>query len=230
MNLKRQNLVLFTAVLFLILNIPVYAADLKITETKWESGDSILVVKGVGPSRTRITIKNENLKTLGRVRSQNSGEWVFNKELSKSPCKVTAVASGQMDTASVENSGCGEDDGGSGGGDNGSNGGGSATQGEHVTLAINDLGMHCADLDYRIFSILPPYNVLHSQVIRKGTSSSKPQILGENEVDVYYKAAPTTTEEGTFWTSTSYNLSAANDLGNFWTRYVENDTDKVLGG
>jgi len=35
-------------------------------------------------------------------------------------------------------------------------------------LAVNDLGMHCADIDYQIFSILPPFNVVHAQVIQKG--------------------------------------------------------------
>ena len=35
-------------------------------------------------------------------------------------------------------------------------------------LASNDLGMHCADLDYQIFSILPPFNVVHAQVVQTG--------------------------------------------------------------
>lgn len=29
----------------------------------------------------------------------------------------------------------------------------------------NDLGMHCMDSDYSVFSILPPYNTIHAQVI-----------------------------------------------------------------
>jgi hypothetical protein len=32
-------------------------------------------------------------------------------------------------------------------------------------LAINDLGMHCGDQDTRVSSILPPFNVLHAQVV-----------------------------------------------------------------
>lgn len=35
-------------------------------------------------------------------------------------------------------------------------------------LAVNDLGMHCGDFDTRIASILPPFQVLLAQVIRKG--------------------------------------------------------------
>jgi hypothetical protein len=39
-----------------------------------------------------------------------------------------------------------------------------ATAGWHV-VAWNDLGMHCMDADYSVFSILPPYNNLHAQLI-----------------------------------------------------------------
>ena len=57
-------------------------------------------------------------------------------------------------------------------------------------LANNDLGMHCGDLDTRISSILPPFNVLHAQVVRKGsTGASRPTKLGEGQVIVRYSAA-----------------------------------------
>lgn len=58
-------------------------------------------------------------------------------------------------------------------------------------LAANDLGMHCADLDYQIFSILPPFNVVHAQVIQRGTGATVdtlPQILTGADVDVVYSA------------------------------------------
>ncbi len=58
--------------------------------------------------------------------------------------------------------------------------------GNHTVVAINDLGMHCGDLDTRISSILPPFQVLLAQVIQKG---SQPQILSPNQVDVFYSAA-----------------------------------------
>ena len=38
----------------------------------------------------------------------------------------------------------------------------------YSVLAINDLGMHCGDLDTRISSILPPFQVLLGQVIKRG--------------------------------------------------------------
>ena len=46
---------------------------------------------------------------------------------------------------------------------------------DNVTVvAWNDLGMHCVDgKDYSVFSILPPYNNLHAQIIQRNVSSSK---------------------------------------------------------
>jgi len=63
-----------------------------------------------------------------------------------------------------------------------------AGDGAHTLLAANDLGMHCADLDYQVFSILPPFNVIHAQVIRKGTGSAKPRLLDDSDVEVVYSA------------------------------------------
>lgn len=36
---------------------------------------------------------------------------------------------------------------------------------QYKVLGWNDLGMHCMDSDYSVFSILPPYNTLHAQVV-----------------------------------------------------------------
>lgn len=55
-------------------------------------------------------------------------------------------------------------------------------------VAINDLGMHCGDLDTHISSILPPFNVLHAQVIERGVTGP-PRVLNEGEVELYYSAA-----------------------------------------
>ena len=57
--------------------------------------------------------------------------------------------------------------------------------GNHVVLAINDLGMHCGDLDTRISSILPPFQVLLGQVIKRGSSP----ILNPAGVNLEYSAA-----------------------------------------
>jgi hypothetical protein len=36
---------------------------------------------------------------------------------------------------------------------------------EWKIIGWNDLGMHCMDADYQVFSILPPYNTIHAQVV-----------------------------------------------------------------
>jgi hypothetical protein len=56
--------------------------------------------------------------------------------------------------------------------------------GSYQVFAFNDLGMHCYDPDFSVFSILPLYNVLHAQVIQTG---STPKIVGPT-VNVTYKA------------------------------------------
>jgi hypothetical protein len=47
-------------------------------------------------------------------------------------------------------------------------GGNSDTGGDYIVLAWNDLGMHCLNPTYDEAVILPPYNTLWTQVIRKG--------------------------------------------------------------
>lgn len=48
--------------------------------------------------------------------------------------------------------------------------GGTTTSASHTLLAWNDLGMHCMDGDYSVFSILPPYNTLHAQLVNSSTN------------------------------------------------------------
>jgi len=55
----------------------------------------------------------------------------------------------------------------------------------YSVLAINDLGMHCGDLDTRVASILPPFQVLLAQVIQKGSTPT----LNPANVSLYYSAA-----------------------------------------
>lgn len=60
-------------------------------------------------------------------------------------------------------------------------------QAGYTVFAVNDLGMHCGDFDTRISSILPPFNVLHAQVIQKG---AEPKILDQSSgTSVMYSAA-----------------------------------------
>jgi len=47
-----------------------------------------------------------------------------------------------------------------------------------IVLASNDLGMHCVCPSFSKFMILPPFNTLRAQVIRKG--GDDPQVLGSS--------------------------------------------------
>lgn len=55
----------------------------------------------------------------------------------------------------------------------------------YSVVAINDLGMHCGDYDTRIASILPPFQVLLTQVIQKGAQP----VLNPPGVSLSYSAA-----------------------------------------
>ena len=60
-------------------------------------------------------------------------------------------------------------------------------QSSYKLFSANDLGMHCGDFDTRISSILPPFQVVHTQVIQRG---SKPDILTPADgIDVVYSAS-----------------------------------------
>ncbi len=76
--------------------------------------------------------------------------------------------------------------------------------GSYQTFAFNDLGMHCYDPDFSVFSILPLYNVLHAQVVQIG---STPKIVGPT-VNVKYNAMADA--------SGSINTTSAGKT-NFWT-------------
>ena len=57
--------------------------------------------------------------------------------------------------------------------------------GNYSVFAVNDLGMHCVDLDGRIANILPPFQVLLGQVIQKGVRPT----LNPAGVSLSYSAA-----------------------------------------
>ena len=69
--------------------------------------------------------------------------------------------------------------------------------GQYVVLGWNDLGMHCMNRTFNTFCILPPYNVMRSQVIRRG---NPPQLV-ESAVDLAYRFPANTYSVGKvdFW-------------------------------
>ena len=84
--------------------------------------------------------------------------------------------------------------GGGGGGGNNDNDAGGGTNpppvatGAATVLAFNDLGMHCMDREFSVFSILPPFNVVHSQVVLRD-ATGRPYLADDLTVDVFYDAA-----------------------------------------
>ena len=97
-------------------------------------------------------------------------------------------------------------------------GGGSPSNGKVFrVLAANDLGMHCADRDYQIMSILPPFNNVHAQLIQKGTSKNSPKIISDKEADLFYSATSSLVDPAG---ANSINTTSSNREGvfksNFW--------------
>lgn len=87
----------------------------------------------------------------------------------------------------------------------------------HQVLAFNDLGMHCADLDYSTFVILPPFNVVRGQVIERG---AEPRILDDTEAALSYHAVA---DASASINTTSQNQAGAVHKTNFW------DTNPATG-
>ena len=73
----------------------------------------------------------------------------------------------------------------------------------YTLVGWNDLGMHCMDADYSVFSILPPYNVIHAQLI----DPSGDLVTNPSGITVTYEAVAD--PEG------SINVSSINKT-NFW--------------
>jgi hypothetical protein len=88
-----------------------------------------------------------------------------------------------------------------------------------VVIGWNDLGMHCMDgRDESVFSLLPPFNTIHAQVIQDGRLAT-----GTNSLAVTYEAVAdpqgsiNTTSQGkvNFWdfAQVLYGMTLAPDMG-----------------
>ena len=73
---------------------------------------------------------------------------------------------------------------------------------QYIVVAWNDLGMHCANLDFSTMCILPPYNNQKAQVILKGSATALPAVMtGLSGIYVTYEI-PGNTQSATksnFW-------------------------------
>ena len=81
-----------------------------------------------------------------------------------------------------------------------------AANGDWTVVGWNNLGMHCLDSDYSVFSILPPYNTIQAQLIVGGKL-----VTNGNGYTVTYQAIADA--------NGSFNSTAVGK-GNFYT-YVE---------
>jgi hypothetical protein len=214
---------------------------LRIEEAKWERGDSRLVVKGEGPRSTKISVANAGDGSLiGTPRSRNNrdGDWRLRAELDVPPCRVRASVDNQLVERDVKNAGSDCDNGEppvidpppptiTGDSINSTSANIDlalakvdeeplVNPGRHTLLAANDLGMHCADLDYRVFSILPPFNVVHAQVIERN-HQGRPRILDDSTVEVVYSAASSANDPA-LANPTAAERGEPVFKGNFWQK------------
>ena len=51
----------------------------------------------------------------------------------------------------------------------------------YIVIGWNDLGMHCANKTFTNICILPPYNNQSAQVIRVGSSTTLPKVMGGSD-------------------------------------------------
>ncbi len=187
----------------------------KIEEAKWDSEISRLNVKGKGMGDKIVTLMYASDQTVINSKTIDDDEWKFKEyDLAVVPCSVRAVQSdGMVAEKRVKHAPRDCDMGDTGGGtpppvvipppvgtevsinstsQNGTPGIPVAeqpllNQNNYKVFAINDLGMHCGDLDTRVSSILPPFNVLHATVIQRGNDPKV--MLPSDGVSVVYSAA-----------------------------------------
>lgn len=80
--------------------------------------------------------------------------------------------------------------------------------GPYTVIGFNDLGMHCMNEDYSDLVILPPYNTLRAQVIRRGV---EPDILTSTGLTLEYSIPSNThsADKTNFWEFTEQLFGAA---------------------
>ena len=103
----------------------------------------------------------------------------------------------------------------------------------YTVIGINDLGMHCGDLDSRVLSILPPFNVVHAVAIKKGVGETQnPIILDDTQVEIVYSAASNSLDP-VFDPASPAELSILADgtvyKTNFWDLNPTRPTGNILG-
>ena len=201
------------------------AASLAVTisEAAWNAGDRKLAAKGANAgSRATVTLYDAaSGAKLASTRASRGGEWQVETSLASGPCRIRAEASGGSAEQDVKDAPSSCNDGGNP----------PPVVGDAVRiLANNDLGMHCADQDYRIFSILPPYNVIGAQVIAPGATPRR--LTPADGVSLTYQAAASNIVDPTDDTATpsatdSLTSTSANAPGLFKGNFWESDGNGI---
>jgi len=93
-----------------------------------------------------------------------------------------------------------------------------ALTGSYTLLAWNDLGMHCMDGDFSVFSILPPYNNLHAQLVDRtnnGIVTDGVSLTYEAMADADGSINSGSADKTNFWQYVQelYGASPAPDVG-----------------
>lgn len=104
----------------------------------------------------------------------------------------------------------------------------------YALVAWSELGMHCIDgKDYSLFAVLPPYNVIHAQLIRLG---DPPQLVTTGVTVTYQAVADpsgsintTSTTKTNFWTYANplFHAALAQDVG-LTGEFVQSMTPRVM--
>jgi len=97
-------------------------------------------------------------------------------------------------------------------------GGGGTTASTYTLVAWNDLGMHCMDADYSVFSILPPFNNLHAQLVDTGNNklvTSGVTLTYEAMADLDGSINSISSTKTNFWLYAQplYGAALADDIG-----------------
>ncbi|MEZ5196755.1 MAG: hypothetical protein R2764_10225 [Bacteroidales bacterium] len=56
---------------------------------------------------------------------------------------------------------------------------------QYIIVGWNDLGMHCANKDFQNMAVLPPYNNLTAQVIKRGSDTTLPELINSGVYITY---------------------------------------------
>ncbi len=205
------------------------AKHLVISETEWEADESKLKIKGTGTRGESVSVYDaDSGSLLGTTDVNRQNEWQLSlQKLVSVPCRVriesgdgsrvetiadapncTVAASDNRDRDNDDRDDHDRDDDDDGEETSPAPNPGDMAGSQFQIFAANDLGMHCMDEDFSVFSILPPFNTLQAQVLRKG---GEPALLDASQVEVRYSAVADA--------SGSINTTSAGKT-NFWD-YVQ---------